>query len=80
MDIEPASQDEPRTCSPSNPTGADRGRGQRRRHGRSPPGGASELIGIAIALLVLILTFGSLVAAGLPIVTAIFGVALGMTA
>jgi len=45
----------------------------------APPGGASELIGIAIALLVLILTFGSLVAAGLPIVTAIFGVALGMT-
>ena len=45
----------------------------------APPGGASELIGIAIALLVLILTFGSLVAAGLPILTAIFGVALGMT-
>ncbi len=45
----------------------------------APPGGASELIGIALALLVLILTFGSLVAAGLPILTAIFGVALGMT-
>jgi putative drug exporter of the RND superfamily len=42
------------------------------------PGGSSELIGIAIALLVLVLTFGSLVAAGLPILTAIFGVALGM--
>ncbi|MET1058420.1 MAG: MMPL family transporter [Nocardioides sp.] len=45
----------------------------------APPGGASELIGIALALVVLILTFGSLVAAGLPILTAIFGVALGMT-
>ena len=45
----------------------------------APPGGASELIGIAIALGVLVLTFGSLVAAGLPILTAIFGVALGMT-
>ena len=45
----------------------------------APPGGASELIGIAIALVVLVLTFGSLVAAGLPILTAIFGVALGMT-
>ena len=45
----------------------------------APPGGASELIGIAIALVVLILTFGSLVAAGLPIVSAMFGVALGMT-
>lgn len=48
--------------------------------------GASELIGIAVALVVLVLTFGSLVAAGLPIVTAIVGVALtslgvtGMTA
>jgi RND superfamily putative drug exporter len=45
----------------------------------APPGGASELLGIGIALIVLILTFGSLVAAGLPIVTAIFGVALGLT-
>lgn len=45
----------------------------------SEPGGSSELIGIAIALLVLVLTFGSLVAAGLPILTAVFGVALGMT-
>ena len=45
----------------------------------SPPGGAAELIGIGIALLVLLLTFGSAIAAGLPIITAIFGVALGMT-
>ncbi|MDT0202372.1 MMPL family transporter [Nocardioides sp. AE5] len=43
------------------------------------PGGAAELIGIGIALLVLVLTFGSLVAAGLPIVTAVIGVGLGMT-
>ncbi|HYF71700.1 MAG TPA: MMPL family transporter [Nocardioides sp.] len=43
------------------------------------PGGSSELIGIAVALLVLVLTFGSLVAAGLPIVTALFGVGLGLT-
>lgn len=42
-------------------------------------GGSSELIGIAVALLVLVLTFGSLVAAGLPILTAVFGVALGLT-
>ncbi|MGB0100407.1 MAG: MMPL family transporter [Nocardioides sp.] len=38
----------------------------------------SELIGIAVALVVLVLTFGSLVAAGLPILTAVIGVALGM--
>ena len=44
----------------------------------SPPGGAAELIGIGLALLVLILTFGSLVAAGLPIVAAIWGVGLGI--
>ncbi len=44
----------------------------------APPGGSSELIGIGLALLVLILTFGSLVAAGLPIVSAVWGVALGL--
>jgi RND superfamily putative drug exporter len=43
------------------------------------PGGSSELIGIAVALAVLLLTFGSMVAAGLPIVTAMFGVGLGIT-
>ena len=41
------------------------------------PGGSSELIGIAIAALVLVLTFGSLVAAGLPILTALVGVGIG---
>lgn len=41
-------------------------------------GGSSELIGIGIALIVLLLTFGSLVAAGLPVLVAIIGVALGM--
>ncbi len=45
----------------------------------SPPGGAAELIGIGIALVVLLLTFGSAVAAGMPIITAVFGVGLGMT-
>jgi RND superfamily putative drug exporter len=43
------------------------------------PGGTSELIGIAVALIVLVLTFGSLVGAGLPILTAVFGLGLGMT-
>jgi RND superfamily putative drug exporter len=41
------------------------------------PGGSSELIGIAVAALVLVLTFGSLVAAGLPILTALVGVGIG---
>lgn len=45
----------------------------------APPGGVAELIGIGLALVVLVLTFGSLVAAGMPILTAIFGVGLGLT-
>ena len=43
------------------------------------PGGSAELIGIGLALLVLVLTFGSLVAAGLPIIAAIVGVGLGLS-
>lgn len=42
-----------------------------------PNTGASELIGIIVALVVLVITFGSLVAAGLPIMTAVVGVAIG---
>ncbi|MBC9957860.1 MMPL family transporter [Yimella sp. cx-51] len=41
-------------------------------------GGSAELIGIGVAALVLIITFGSLVAAGLPIIAAFFGVGMGM--
>ena len=47
--------------------------------GFTTPGLASEAIGIGVALLVLILTFGSLVAAGLPIITALIGVGIGLT-
>jgi putative drug exporter of the RND superfamily len=39
-------------------------------------GGATELIGLAVAAAVLVVTFGSLVAAGLPLLTAIVGVAI----
>lgn len=45
-----------------------------------PGGASSELIGIALALVILALTFGSLVAAGMPIVTAGIGVGIGITA
>uniref|UniRef100_UPI003D8B8A8D MMPL family transporter n=1 Tax=Gordonia sp. B7-2 TaxID=3420932 RepID=UPI003D8B8A8D len=41
-------------------------------------GMTSELIGIAVGAIILILTFASLVAWGMPIVTAIVGVAIGM--
>ncbi|ONK14625.1 MMPL family transporter [Streptomyces sp. MP131-18] len=40
-------------------------------------GGVTELIGLAVAALVLVITFGSLVAAGLPLLTALIGVAVG---
>ncbi|GGN65258.1 membrane protein [Actinoplanes lobatus] len=41
-------------------------------------GHSSETLGIAVAALVLLLTFGSLVAAGLPLLTALIGVGIGM--
>ncbi|WP_276922555.1 MMPL family transporter [Corynebacterium pyruviciproducens] len=40
----------------------------------------SEAIGVIVALMVLIITFGSVVAAGVPILTALPGVGLGMGA
>lgn len=39
--------------------------------------GKSEALGVLVAAIVLILTFGSLVAAGLPLVTALIGVGIG---
>ncbi|MFJ8439839.1 MMPL family transporter [Kitasatospora griseola] len=41
-------------------------------------GGSSEAIGMALSAVVLVITFGSLVAAGLPLLTAVIGVGLGM--
>lgn len=41
-----------------------------------PETGTTELIGIAVALIVLVVTFGALLAAGLPIITAVLGVML----
>ncbi len=41
-------------------------------------GGASELIGIVVALIVLTITFGSLLTAGLPLLTAAIGVGTGV--
>ncbi|WP_085957419.1 MMPL family transporter [Corynebacterium fournieri] len=40
--------------------------------------GTSELIGMAVAALVLLVTFGSLVAAGLPLIAAVVGVGVGI--
>ncbi|QWB24293.1 MULTISPECIES: MMPL family transporter [Streptomyces] len=42
------------------------------------PGGMAEVIGVAIAAVVLLVTFGSLAAAGLPLLTAVIGVGVSM--
>ncbi|GAA3790625.1 MMPL family transporter [Streptomyces phyllanthi] len=42
------------------------------------PGGVAEIIGISVAALVLLFTFGSLAAAGLPLLTAILGVGVSL--
>ncbi|MFF3454716.1 MMPL family transporter [Streptomyces sp. NPDC002730] len=44
-----------------------------------PENGAGEIIGVGIAAVVLVITFGSLVAAGLPLLTAIIGVGIGIS-
>ncbi|MEW2520231.1 MMPL family transporter [Actinacidiphila alni] len=46
----------------------------------SPETGNSEIIGVGIAAVVLLITFSSLVAAGLPLLTAIMGVGIGIAA
>ncbi|SFF01460.1 MMPL family transporter [Blastococcus tunisiensis] len=43
-----------------------------------PAQGAAEAIGVLVALVVLAITFGSLLAAGLPLLTALIGVGVGM--
>ncbi|MFE8962403.1 MMPL family transporter [Streptomyces iakyrus] len=42
------------------------------------PGGMAEVIGVAIAAVVLLITFGSLAAAGLPLLTAVIGIGVSM--
>ncbi|GAA1886823.1 MMPL family transporter, partial [Actinomadura bangladeshensis] len=45
-----------------------------------PEQSAAEVVGVAIAAVVLVITFGSLVAAGLPLLNAILGVGIAMAA
>ncbi|MCW6006058.1 MMPL family transporter [Micromonospora sp. CPCC 205371] len=45
-----------------------------------PEQGATEIIGVAVAAVVLVITFGSLIAAGLPLLTALLGIAIGIGA
>ena len=44
----------------------------------APETGAAEVMGVAVAAVVLVITFGSLLAAGLPLLTALVGVGIGM--
>ncbi|WP_456600478.1 MMPL family transporter [Blastococcus sp. SYSU DS0616] len=44
-----------------------------------PAQGAAEAIGVLVAMVVLTVTFGSLLAAGLPLLTALIGVGVGMS-
>ncbi|MFI6700083.1 MMPL family transporter [Streptomyces sp. NPDC050509] len=44
-----------------------------------PETGTTEIIGVAVAAVVLVITFGSLVAAGLPLLTALIGVGVGVS-
>lgn len=44
-----------------------------------PHTGTAEVIGVVIAAVVLVITFGSLIAAGLPLVTALIGVGIGVS-
>ncbi|MFC5722074.1 MMPL family transporter [Streptomyces gamaensis] len=46
---------------------------------QSMPEAGSEIIGIIVSAVVLLITFGSLVAAGLPLLTAIIGVGIGVS-
>ncbi|MDQ3787734.1 MAG: MMPL family transporter [Actinomycetota bacterium] len=45
----------------------------------APETGAMEVVGVAIAAVVLVITFGSLIAAGLPLLTALVGIGVGMS-
>ncbi|MGI5482316.1 MMPL family transporter [Streptomyces lavendofoliae] len=44
-----------------------------------PETGAGEIVGVVVAGIVLVVTFGSLVAAGLPLLTALIGVGIGVS-
>lgn len=44
----------------------------------APASSSSETVGVAVAMLVLLLTFGGAIAAGLPLLTALFGVSVSV--
>ena len=60
--------------------GLDAGYNGQAAQSQSAPGGTSEIVGIVVALIVLAITFSSVVAATLPIITAIVGVGIAVSA
>ena len=46
---------------------------------QSEPGGAAEGIGVLVAIIVLLVTFGSFLAMGLPLITALMGIGITMS-
>ena len=46
----------------------------------APASSASDQIGLLVAIVILIFAFGSLIAAGMPIITALLGLAIGLSA
>ena len=46
---------------------------------QEPPFGSQELIALGAAVVILLITFGSVIAMGLPILTAIFGLGIGLS-
>ena len=44
----------------------------------APETGATEILGVLVAAVVLVITFGSLLAAGLPLLTALVGIGIGL--
>ena len=43
----------------------------------APPSGTAELVGVAVALVILVFAFGSVIAAGLPLAVALVGLGIG---
>jgi len=52
--------------------------GELAQHGERPSPGGAEIIGLLAAMVILLLAFGSVIAMGLPIGTALFGLGVGI--
>ncbi len=81
MDITDEAKDALATATePARDAGVTTEFGGSIRPGASDPEpGSSEALGLLVAIVVLLLSFGSLVAAGLPIITALVGVGTGLS-